>query len=210
MAEPGSRASVGRRPTMATQTKKPRRTAERILDTTLELFNRFGAAERLDDADLGRARHQPGQPLLPLPCQGRAGHEALRPLRRGAHRAAARRRRRPRRRGRVALLPHAVRADLVVPLLLPRPQRPALEQPQARDALQVRPRAQDARRAGGARRHRRRQRPRDRAARCGDGGDRDGRRPHLLAELRVRARPAQGARAGGARAPRCCAARSTC
>jgi AcrR family transcriptional regulator len=27
---------------MATQTKKPRRTAERILDTTLELFNRFG------------------------------------------------------------------------------------------------------------------------------------------------------------------------
>ena len=27
---------------MATQNKKPRRTAERILDTTLELFNRFG------------------------------------------------------------------------------------------------------------------------------------------------------------------------
>ncbi|HEX2542987.1 MAG TPA: TetR/AcrR family transcriptional regulator [Caldimonas sp.] len=27
---------------MATQTKRPRRTAERILDTTLELFNRFG------------------------------------------------------------------------------------------------------------------------------------------------------------------------
>ena len=27
---------------MATRTKKPRRTAERILDTTLELFNRFG------------------------------------------------------------------------------------------------------------------------------------------------------------------------
>jgi AcrR family transcriptional regulator len=27
---------------MATQTKKPRRTAERILDATLELFNRFG------------------------------------------------------------------------------------------------------------------------------------------------------------------------
>src|SRR6188768_2855104 len=27
---------------MASQTKKPRRTAERILDTTLDLFNRFG------------------------------------------------------------------------------------------------------------------------------------------------------------------------
>ena len=34
----------------------------------------------------------------------------------------------------MALLPHAVRADLVVPLPLPRPQRPALEQPQARGA----------------------------------------------------------------------------
>jgi len=27
---------------MASQTKKPRRTAERILDTTLDLFNRLG------------------------------------------------------------------------------------------------------------------------------------------------------------------------
>ena len=42
------------------------------------------------------------------------------------------------------------------------------------------------------------------------GGDGDGRRPHLLAELRVRARPAPGARARERRARRCCAAPSTC
>jgi AcrR family transcriptional regulator len=34
--------SVKDSPTMATDAKKPRRTAERILDVTLELFNRFG------------------------------------------------------------------------------------------------------------------------------------------------------------------------
>lgn len=41
---------------MATQTKKPRRTAERILDTTLELFNRFGepnVSTTLISAELG-------------------------------------------------------------------------------------------------------------------------------------------------------------
>src|SRR5215203_3266047 len=41
---------------MATRTKKPRRTAERILDTTLELFNRFGepnVSTTLISAELG-------------------------------------------------------------------------------------------------------------------------------------------------------------
>jgi AcrR family transcriptional regulator len=41
---------------MAAQTKKPRRTAERILDTTLELFNRFGepnVSTTLISAELG-------------------------------------------------------------------------------------------------------------------------------------------------------------
>ncbi len=41
---------------MASQTKKPRRTAERILDTTLELFNRFGepnVSTTLISAELG-------------------------------------------------------------------------------------------------------------------------------------------------------------
>jgi AcrR family transcriptional regulator len=41
---------------MATQSKKPRRTAERILDTTLELFNRFGepnVSTTLISAELG-------------------------------------------------------------------------------------------------------------------------------------------------------------
>ena len=41
---------------MATQTKKPRRTAERILETTLELFNRFGepnVSTTLISAELG-------------------------------------------------------------------------------------------------------------------------------------------------------------
>jgi AcrR family transcriptional regulator len=43
-------------PTMATQTKKPRRTAERILEVTLELFNRFGepnVSTTLISAELG-------------------------------------------------------------------------------------------------------------------------------------------------------------
>jgi len=41
---------------MASQTKKPRKTAERILDTTLELFNRFGepnVSTTLISAELG-------------------------------------------------------------------------------------------------------------------------------------------------------------
>src|SRR5882672_12878542 len=41
---------------MATQTKKPRRTAERILEVTLELFNRFGepnSSTTLISAELG-------------------------------------------------------------------------------------------------------------------------------------------------------------
>ena len=41
---------------MAPRTKKPRRTAERILDTTLELFNRFGepnVSTTLISAELG-------------------------------------------------------------------------------------------------------------------------------------------------------------
>ena len=38
-------------------------------------------AQRLDHADRGRAQHQPRQPLLPLPGQGRADQPALRPLR---------------------------------------------------------------------------------------------------------------------------------
>ncbi len=41
---------------MASQTKKPRRTAERILDTTLDLFNRFGepnVSTTLISAELG-------------------------------------------------------------------------------------------------------------------------------------------------------------
>src|SRR4051794_14500221 len=35
-------AAAEQPPTMATPTKKPRRTAERILEATLGLFNRFG------------------------------------------------------------------------------------------------------------------------------------------------------------------------
>src|SRR4030095_4906215 len=41
---------------MASQTKKPRRTAERILDTTLDLFNRLGepnVSTTLISAELG-------------------------------------------------------------------------------------------------------------------------------------------------------------
>ena len=56
MASPGAVLVRPRTPAMATRTKKPRRTAERILDTTLELFNRFGEpniSTTLISAELG-------------------------------------------------------------------------------------------------------------------------------------------------------------
>jgi hypothetical protein len=58
---------------MAATQKKPRRTAERILEVTLDLFNRFRRAQRLAPRMISRrAEHQPRQSVLPLPGQGRA------------------------------------------------------------------------------------------------------------------------------------------
>ena len=51
--------------------KPKRRTRERILETSLRLFNELRRAERHDDGDLRRDGDQSGQPLLPLPQQGR-------------------------------------------------------------------------------------------------------------------------------------------
>ena len=56
LASPTPARSRHPTPLMATRTKKPRRTAERILDTTLELFNRFGepnVSTTLISAELG-------------------------------------------------------------------------------------------------------------------------------------------------------------
>jgi hypothetical protein len=62
--------------------KAPRRTAERILEVTLDLFNRFGEPNVSTTAHFCRAAHQPRQPLLPLPGQGRAHQRAVRPYER--------------------------------------------------------------------------------------------------------------------------------
>ena len=121
---------------MATQTKKPRRTAERILEVTLDLFNRFGEpnvsttliSAELDISPGNLYYHYPAKDELINSLFDRY-ERALTELLRAADERA-------RRRGRLALLPHAVRADLAVPLPVPRPERPALEEPPARDAFQ--------------------------------------------------------------------------
>ena len=51
------------------RTKKPRRTAERILEVTLELFNRFGEPNVQHDADLGRAGISPGNLYYHYPAK---------------------------------------------------------------------------------------------------------------------------------------------
>ena len=142
------------------------------------------------DSDLGRAEDQPGQPVLPLPGQGRADQCAVRALRQGAGRVAACRRRRAQRRGRLALLPHAVRGNLAAPFPLSRPERPAEQEPQARDPVPARPEGKGPRGAGAAGRPGTRRLDQDRRPRGRAGGLRDGGGADLLAELRVRARPA--------------------
>jgi hypothetical protein len=58
--------------------KPPRRTAERILEVTLDLFNRFGepnVSTTLISAELGISS---GQSVLPLPGQRRVHQLAVR------------------------------------------------------------------------------------------------------------------------------------
>ena len=195
---------------MATRTKKPRRTAERILDTTLELFNRFGepnVSTTLISAELGISPgnlyyHYPAKEELITKLYDRYD-EALTELLRAADDVAD---------VEDAWLFFHMLFELIWSYrFLYRDLNDLLSNNRKLETpLPVRPAAQDARRAGRARRHRRRQRPDDRGARRRAGGDGDGRRPHLLAELRVRPRPAPGARARERRARRCCAAPSTC
>ena len=149
-------------------------------------------AQRLHHHDLGRAEHQPGQPVLPLSVQGRVGQHLVRPVREPAVRAAGRQHRRAGRGGCVVLPAFAVRADLAVPLSVPRRRPPAVAQPAAGDALSRHPAAQARRAApvarhpaGQARRLRRRRPPARRRGRQ-HGGAAD-----LLAELRIRAAAAQ-------------------
>ena len=78
-------------------TKPPRRTRERILATAPRAVQPRGRAERDDGRHRRRDEHQPGQPLLSLPQQGRHHRRALRGARELAA-AAARRRLPPARR----------------------------------------------------------------------------------------------------------------
>ena len=99
--------------------KAPRRTAERILEVTLELFNRFGepnVSTTLISAELGIS---PGNLYYHYPAKDelinslfdryeRALNELLNAQRRGAQRGR-----------RLVFHAHAVRADLAVPLSVP-------------------------------------------------------------------------------------------
>ena len=78
---------------MASQTKKPRRTAERILDTTLDLFNRLGepnVSTTLISAELGIS---PGNLYYHYPAKEELITKLFDRYDAGADRAAARRRR---------------------------------------------------------------------------------------------------------------------
>ena len=78
---------------MASQTKKPRRTAERILDTTLDLFNRLGepnVSTTLISAEIGIS---PGNLYYHYPAKEELITKLFDRYDAGADRAAARRRR---------------------------------------------------------------------------------------------------------------------
>ena len=166
-------------------------------------LQRLRRAERHHHGDRRRDGHQPGQPLLPLPQQGRDRQHAVRARSSARSRAssAAPSARGAERRGRVAVPAPAVRVDLAVPLPVSRPERPAVAQPPARDALQAAARAQ------GRGRDRAVRRPDRRAARCRRqhgrhprARDQHGRGRDLLAVVRVRPQPAPSAGGRDARA----------
>ena len=69
-----------RSPAMA-EKKRPRRTRERILETSLDAVQPPRRAAHHDGGHRRRDEHQPGQPLLPLPQQGRDHRRAVRRLR---------------------------------------------------------------------------------------------------------------------------------
>jgi AcrR family transcriptional regulator len=104
--------------------KAPRRTAERILEVTLELFNRFGepnVSTTLISAELGIS---PGNLYYHYPAKDELINSLFDRYER-AERVAQRQRQRAQCGGRLVLHAHAVRADLAVPFFVPRPERPA-------------------------------------------------------------------------------------
>jgi len=115
--------------------RPPRRTAERILEVTLELFNRFGepnVSTTLISAELGIS---PGNLYYHYPAKDELINSLYDRYERALTEPAARRGRSAQCRRRVALPAHAVRADLALPLPVPRPERPAVEEPPAGDAF---------------------------------------------------------------------------
>jgi AcrR family transcriptional regulator len=114
---------------MPHEAKKPRRTAERILEVTLELFNRFGEPNVSTTLISAELNISPGNLYYHYPAKDELINALFDRYETRARRAAAGRRQRAQRRGRLAVLPHAVRADLAVPLPVPRPERPAVQEP---------------------------------------------------------------------------------
>ena len=133
--------------------KAPRRTAERILEVTLDLFNRFGEPNVSTTLISAELNISPGNLYYHYPAKDELINSLFDRYERSLERAAQCERRRARRGGRVVLHAHAVRADLAVPLPVPRPERPAVEEPAAGDAFPVGAEEQDPRDQGHARRH---------------------------------------------------------
>jgi AcrR family transcriptional regulator len=91
--------------------KKPRRTAERILEVTLDLFNRFGEPNVSTTLISAELNISPGNLYYHYPAKDELIN-ALFDRYEAALTSCCGRRRRGERGGRLAVLPHAVRADL--------------------------------------------------------------------------------------------------
>ena len=113
--------------------KAPRRTAQRILEAALDLFNRFGEPNVSTTLVAGELGISPGNLYYHYPAKDELINRLYADYETELDRTAACQRRRARRGGRLVLHAQPVRADLALPLPLPRPERPAEQEPAPRN-----------------------------------------------------------------------------
>ncbi len=150
----GSRVGTGPAPGALSMARKPpRRTAERILEVALDLFNRFGEPNVSTTLISAELNISPGNLYYHYPAKDELINALFDRYEAFAERTAQRQRRAARCGARLVLHALAVRTDLAVPLSLPRPQRPAVQEPAAGDPFPVGAEEQDPCRQGHARQH---------------------------------------------------------